>query len=248
MSETILSKANGHIKELACLRKADSSLFLVEGRHLVEMAYEAKALVELLCLEDPHLDGVRTILVSEEIIAKLSSSKSPEPMLGVCKKVKNKVIRSEKALLLDRVQDPGNVGTLLRTALAFGFERVLSLQGSASFYNSKAIASSQGAIFKLGLQEKLSEAEAVALLKGEGYFLLGSALEGGAPFERLSLPSKLCLILGNEGQGMSEALKRASDALAYIPIRGIDSLNVGVAGGILMQHLNSGVQKKEGRP
>lgn len=239
MSETILSKNNSHIKDLGNLRKVDPSLFLVEGYHLVEMAYEAKALVEVLALEDPHLDGVRTILTNRDIIEKLASSKNPEPIIGVCKKVENKVASSEKALLLDRVQDPGNVGTLLRTALAFGFRKVLSLEGSASFYNGKAIASSQGAIFKLELREGLKEAEAVSLLKQEGYFLLGSALEGGVPFEEIDAPKKICLILGNEGQGMSDSLKKECDSLAYIPMSGIDSLNVGVAGGILMQYLNS---------
>ena len=239
MSETILSKSNSHIKDLANLKKVDPSLFLVEGYHLVEMAYESKALVEVLALEDPHLNGVRTILTSKDIIEKLAFSKNPEPIIGVCKKVENKDVFSEKALLLDRVQDPGNVGTLLRTALAFGFRKVFSLEGSASFYNSKAVSSSQGAIFKLELKEGLKEVEALTLLKQEGFFLLGSALEGGVPFEKINAPKKLCLILGNEGQGMSETIKKASDALAYIPMSGIDSLNVGVAGGILMQYLNS---------
>ena len=243
MSETILSRNNQHIKDLANLRKSDPSLFLVEGYHLVDMAYEANCLTEVLCVEDPHLDGVRTILVSEDIISKLSLSKNPEPILGVCRKVDNDSISSEKALLLDRVQDPGNVGTILRTALAFGFRRVLSLEGSASFYNPKAIASSQGAIFKLRLQEGLKEEGAASLLKEDGYFLLGSSLEGGKPFSKIKVPSKICLVLGNEGKGMGESLKKGCDALAYIPISGIDSLNVGIAGGILMQYLNSPFEK-----
>ena len=239
MSETILSKNNAHIKDLANLKKIDPSLFLVEGYHLVEMAYESKALVEVLALEDPHLEGVRTILTCVDVIGKLASSKTPEPIIGVCKKIENKEISSEKALLLDRVQDPGNVGTLLRTALAFGFKEVLSLEGSASFYNSKCLSSSQGAIFKLRLIEGLKEEEALFLLKQEGYALLGSALEGGIPFTEIRFPKKLCLVLGNEGKGMSESLKEECSALAYIPMSGIDSLNVGVAGGILMQYLNS---------
>ena len=239
MSETILSKNNAHIKDLANLKKSDPSLFLVEGYHLVEMAFEANCLQEVLCLKDLHLEGIRTVITNEEIIQKLAFSKSPEPIIGVCKKIESKDISSEKALLLDRVQDPGNVGTLLRTALAFGFKRVLSLAGSASFYNPKTIASSQGAIFKLNLQEGLKEEEAVALLKNEGYCLLGSALEGGKSFNEIDIPSKVCLILGNEGQGMSDSLKKKCSCLAYIPMSGIDSLNVGVAGGILMQHIIS---------
>ncbi len=243
MNETIKSRSNKRIKELAFIKKGDPSLFLVEGYHLVEMAFEASCLEEVLCLSDPHLAGVKTTIVTEEIISKLAFSKSPEPIIGVCRKVDNKDIASDKVLLLDMVQDPGNVGTLLRTALAFSFKRVISIRGSASFYNFKTVSSSQGAIFKLRLEEGLGEEQAASTLKEEGYFLMGSALEGASPFASINVPGKVCLILGNEGQGMSRTLIERSDALAYIPISGIDSLNVGVAGGILMQHVNSAMQK-----
>jgi RNA methyltransferase, TrmH family len=244
MSETIVSKNNPHIKELGALRKKGGELFLVEGFHLVEMAYKAGALVEVLCLKEQGYKGIKTVLTSKEIIGKLASSISPEPIIGVCKKIERKIDNPTRVLLLDRVQDPGNVGTLLRTALAFGFDEVLSIKGSASFYNQKAIASSQGAIFSLALKEGLSEEEALSHIKDKGLYLLGSALEGGVDFHSLSYPSSLCLALGNEGKGMSETLKKASGALAYIPISGIDSLNVASAGAIMMESINHLVPKR----
>ena len=238
MSEKILSPNNPRIKELASLKKSGGGLFLVEGFHLVEMAFLSGSLVEVLAVDDPHLKGAKTTLVSEAIIKKLSFSQSPEPIIGVCKKGNKEAKRHNRALLLDRVQDPGNVGTLLRTALAFSFDEVLSIQGTASFYGNKVVAASQGAIFSLSLKEGLSEEEALSYLKGQGYFLFGSALEGGEDFRSLEIVSPVCLILGNEGKGMSESLKKEASSLAYIPISGIDSLNVSVSGGILMESIN----------
>ena len=235
--ERLTSRNNPHIKELSSLKKGDPSLFLVEGHHLVEMASASGSLLEVLSVE-PYPGKEKSLLVSYEIIEKLSASKTPEGIIGACRKIEKEIAKDGPVLLLDRVQDPGNVGTLLRSALAFGFSEVYSIEGTASFYGSKAIASSQGAIFSLALKEGLKEEEAVALLKSQGFRLIGSALENAEDFRTLSLPDdKYCLILGNEGQGMSPSLLGKTDVNAYIPISGIDSLNVGVAGGILMERL-----------
>ncbi len=235
MKEKLTSVNNPHIKELLSLKKSNPDLFLVEGFHLVEMAKESSSLLEVLSIE-PYKASCKCVEVSPSIISKLSTSKTPEGIVGVCKKKEETPFSSDKVLLLDRVQDPGNVGTLLRTALCFGYKDIISISGSASFYNPKAIASSQGAIFKLNLHEGYDEIAAVDALKKEGYYLLGSALENGLDYHQLPpLPKKVCLILGNEGKGMSSFLLSCADANAYIPISGIDSLNVGVAGGILME-------------
>lgn len=235
MKEKLTSVNNPHIKELLNLKKANPGLFLVEGFHLVEMAKESNALVEVLSVE-PYQAPCKCLEVAPSIIAKLATSKTPEGIIGVCKKKGEASFFGDKVLLLDRVQDPGNLGTLLRTALCFGYTEVVSLLGSSSFYNPKAIASSQGAIFRLNLHEGWEEAAAVERLKGEDYFLLGSALENGRDYRLLPpLPKKVCLILGNEGKGMSPFLLSSTNVNVYIPISGIDSLNVGVAGGILME-------------
>ena len=237
--ERIASRSNPRIKELCALRKGDSPLFLVEGFHLVEMASSSSCLLEVYSLK-PYSGAKKCTLISPEVLQKLCLSKTPEGIVGVCKKKQSKELSSPRVLLLDRVQDPGNVGTLLRTALAFSFKDVISLSGTASFYSNKVVASSQGALFRLNLQEGKGEEEAVEELKKQGYFLLGSALEDATDFHSLPfLGEKVCLILGNEGRGMSPYLLSHSDRNAYIPIQGIDSLNVGVAGGILMEKLRS---------
>ncbi len=235
MKERLTSVNNPHIKELSCLKKNNPELFLVEGFHLVEMAIRHGDLVEVLS-SSPYEANCRCVEVTPQIIAKLAQSKTPEGIIGVCKKREETTLSNDRVLFLDRVQDPGNIGTLLRSALCFGYKEIISISGSASFYNPKAIASSQGALFALSLHENWSQEEAVETLKKEGYYLLGSSLANGADFHSLPpLPKKSCLILGNEGKGMSDYLLSQTDANAYIPIEGIDSLNVGVAGGILME-------------
>lgn len=243
--ERLTSRNNPHIKELSELKKGSSPFFLVEGHHLVEMASLSGCLFEVLSI-NPYQGKEKSALVSYEIIEKLSSSKTPEGIIGVCRKVEKEEVQEGPVLLLDRVQDPGNVGTLLRAALCFGFSSVYSISGTASFYNPKSIASSQGALFRLSLKEGLSEEEAVALLREKGCLLVGSSLQGAIDFRKAKLPNRrYCLILGNEGQGMSQSLLKQTDFNAYIPISGIDSLNVGVAGGILMQRLQEISQKSE---
>lgn len=237
--ERIASRSNARIKELCALKKGDSPFFLVEGYHLVEMASASHSLLEVFSVK-PYSGKEKCTLISQDVLQKLCASKTPEGIVGLCKKKEAKGLSSPRVLLLDRVQDPGNVGTLLRTALAFGFQDVISLKGTAGFYSGKVIASSQGAIFPLNLQEGKSEEEAVEELKKQGYFLLGSALENAVDYHSLPpMGEKICLILGNEGRGMSPYLLSHSGCNAYIPISGIDSLNVGVAGGILMEKLRA---------
>ncbi len=231
--DVITSRNNPLVKKAFALKKDDSEFFLVEGHHLVEMASTYGLLEEVFALKDPHL-SVKTHLVNDSIIEKLSSTQSPEGIVGIVKKKKAKGISSPRLLVLDRIQDPGNLGTLLRTALAFSFLDVICLTGTTSSTKSKAIMASQGAIFGLNILY-MNEEEAVALLKKEGYFLLGSSLDQAVELKEFAFPKgKIALIVGNEGQGMSTSLKKRSDANVKIEIEGIDSLNAGVAGGILM--------------
>ena len=236
MSDIISSKNNPRVKEAFALKGKGGDRFLIEGFHLCQMAFEHHCLEEVFAIDEPPFSNPNTHLVNKEIINKLSLSVTPEPIVGVAVRPKEKPYAMTRALVLDRVQDPGNVGTLLRTALAFGFEDVVFLPGTCSPFNPKAIASSQGAIFNLSLHFPVSEKEAIRVLKNEGYRLVGSALtDNSKPEEGYVFPKdRLALVLGNEGKGMSESLLSSCDDVLKIAISGIDSLNVAIAGGILM--------------
>ncbi|MCQ2742242.1 MAG: RNA methyltransferase [Bacilli bacterium] len=233
----ITSRTNQKIKDAATYKKAHDGLFLIEGWHGVEMASKAGLAKEIYTTKDTSFKADEIYLVTEEIIEKLSISKNPEGVVALCRQKKEAPLSSKRVLMLEEVQDPGNVGTLLRTALSFGFHDVI-LSGGCDPYNGKAIASSQGAIFSLNILRRNSQS-AIKELKANGYFVMATALKNSLPAEGYSHDGKIALIFGNEGQGLKEETIADSDVSLRISMEGIDSLNVGVAGGILMHQFGA---------
>ena len=230
----ITSKANARIKEVCKLKDHPSAnLFLIEGRHLCDMARETGCLLETFNVNESPYPDVKATLVSEDVLAKLAFSPSPSGIIGLAKAPK-KTSEGQKVLVLDRVQDPGNVGTICRSALSFGYETVYLTKGCASCFGYKAIASSQGAIFKLNLVDGQDGESLVRHLLERGYEIIASSLRGATPLREFAHANPFALILGNEGQGISENLLALSSSKVKIEMEGIDSLNVGVAAGILM--------------
>lgn len=238
MSEFLSSKDNKKIKETLSYQDGKDDFFLVEGFHMVEMALENASAVRIFSLKEyPHGD-VEFYLTNEAIIKRLSSSKTPEGIVALCKKKKGEKPFSDVIVYLDELQDPGNVGTILRTCLAFGYQDVFLSKGCASAYSSKTLSSSQGAIFKLNIKEgKLSPEEDILSLKEKGYKILATDLKSSYPLKELSIEKPYALILGNEGKGVNPKILSLADKKVRIEMDGIDSLNVGVAAGILLYEL-----------
>jgi TrmH family RNA methyltransferase len=232
MNETIVSKNNQKVKDAISYKDGKGEYCLVEGFHSVQMAKENGLVIRVFSLKG-YVGVNESYIVNEDIIKKLSSTPSPEGIVALCKKKNPKPISSSRILYLDRVQDPGNVGTLLRTALAFGFHDVMISKGCASVYSSKLILSSQGAVFSLNILEGKDDDDVLALQK-ENYRLIVTDLKGNLPPEKVDPTAKFVLILGNVGKGVNQNLLSNSDLSLKIPMGGIDSLNVAVAGGILM--------------
>lgn len=238
MSEFLSSKDNKKIKETLSYQDGKDDFFLVEGFHMVEMALENASAVRIFSLKEyPHGD-VEFYLTNEAIIKRLSSSKTPEGIVALCKKKKGEKPFSDVIVYLDELQDPGNVGTILRTCLAFGYQDVFLSKGCASAYSSKTLSSSQGAIFKLNIKEgNLSSEEDILSLKEKGYKILATDLKSSYPLKELSIEKPYALILGNEGKGVNPKILSLADKKVRIEMDGIDSLNVGVAAGILLYEL-----------
>lgn len=244
MLKSITSKTNPLIKEAFAYKKEAGEHFLIEGFHSVEMALMANLVDELFLLKEYPNCPLPQYLVTPEIIDKLAFTRNPEGIVALCHKPLKRPFDGTRLLYLERVQDPGNLGTLLRTALAFGFHDVFISKDGCSPYNPKALLASQGALFSLNVQLSLtSSSEDIEALKAQGYFILGTALKEASAFESFHCPEgKLALLLGNEGQGLDEKVLALCDAKIKISMAGIDSLNVGVAGGILMYAFgNSGL-------
>lgn len=223
----ITSLTNQKIKNVAKLHKKKfrdkENKFIVEGFHLVE---EAKKLGLVLEIYTSLEDTLNSIYVSQGVINKLSSTITPQPILAVCRKPFNNVL-GERILALDNIQDPGNVGTLIRTAKAFGFDTVVV--NGVDVFNQKVIRSSQGAIFGINL---IQSNDIVKDLKGVRK--IGALLDKNAQsYDVLNIKIPFALILGNEGSGISEGVISRLDDKIYIPIE-FESLNVASAGAILM--------------
>lgn len=239
MIKEITSPNNEYIKELNKLNnkkyRDEAGKFIVEGYHLVDMA---KPYLETLLITDMKdyniIPNVNYILTSNEVINKLSQTKSPQGIIGIAKIKKAKEISSNKILILDGVQDPGNVGALVRSALAFGFEDIILSKDSCDIYNDKVIRASQGAIFDLNIiYEDLIET--ISVLKNNGYKVYGTALHNSTPINEIKLNDKAAVILGNEGNGVRKEILEITNNNIYLPISSkIDSLNVSVAGSIVM--------------
>ncbi len=234
MNEKITSKANPRVKELCSLRDHPApSSFLIEGKHMVDMAFEHGLLDRVIACKKVDYPGIDILSVSEEVLAKIAPSKSPSGILGIAH------VGGEKAagdcLLLDCVQDPGNVGTLLRSALSFGFKKIYVLPGTASPFSSKALASSQGAIFALDVRMCKDAKAALTSLAASGVTVLGTSLRNAEPISNyVRQEGDIALLLGNEGQGVREELLGLCSKNLYIEMKEMESLNVGVAGGIAM--------------
>ena len=247
----IKSLQNEQIKSFARLKEKkyrdETGMFLVEGDHLVRMALEANCLTTLLVAEEElenYLDIIdedKTIIVSESIINKLSFTKTPQNIIGIAKQNTFDKKDCNRVLVLDTLQDPGNVGTLIRSALAFNYDKIYVSESTVDIYNEKVIRASQGAIFKINVVKKELNEIYRMLKKNEFDILVTSLTNNSIYLEEVEKKEKFAIVLGNEGNGVSEvSLKNASSIVKIRMSDKIDSLNVAVAGSIIMYNLTEG--------
>ncbi len=244
----IRSLQNEQIKTFAKLKEKkyrdEMGLFIVEGDHLVRMAREANCLVTLLVAEEDlenYLDIIEednTIIVTESIINKLSFTKSPQNVIGIAKQNLTDKKDVSKVIVLDTLQDPGNVGTLIRSALAFNYDKIYVSESTVDVYNEKVVRASQGAIFKINIVRKELN-QIYRILKMNDFQIIVTSLnEKSVYLDDLNKKDRFAIVLGNEGNGVSEvSLKNATDVVKIKMSDKIDSLNVAVAGSIVMYNL-----------
>src|SRR5690625_5231314 len=178
------------------------------------------------------------VIVNKTVFNHLAQTKSPQGMMAVVKKRHMTPSLNGHVLLLDAIQDPGNLGTILRTADAAGFSTIYLGKGTVDAYNDKVIRATQGSLFHLPLIP-CELAEIIAQLKEKSYTILAADLgEQAIDYSSVKPIDKGALILGNEGAGIKQQYIDASHIRIKIPIFGkAESLNVGIAAGILMYHL-----------
>lgn len=208
--------------------------FIVEEKHLIQEAIMKNCLHTLLVLEnsDVEINFKNTIIVSKQVMEKLSHHTSLNTMIGICDFVENK-LESNRILLLDNIQIPGNMGTILRSAHVFGFQKIYLSKGCVDIYNEKVIQASQGAIFHLDI-ETVDLNEIVLQKK---YPIYATGFQNAIALKNVVVSEKLGIIFGNEGSGVSKDLMKNADGIITIPQKQFDSLNVAIAASICMYEL-----------
>src|SRR5699024_2272543 len=238
----ITSTNNNTIKTLIKLKQKkyrnQFGYYLIEGEHLVNEALKANQ-VECIITTKPLKSNLEVIEVSEEVMAKLAFTKSPSNIMAKCKiDSNNELMMKKRYLILDDLQDPGNIGTLIRSALAFGIDQVILSKNCVDLYNDKLLRAMQGANFHIScIYGDLTEI--IEKLQANGVVVVGSALENGQDISLIEKTEKMAFIVGNEGNGMNQNILDKCDYIGYIPIQTIESLNVAIAGSILMYYFSN---------
>ena len=208
--------------------------YIVEGEHLVIEAYKAGLLLEVIHTNDYKCKfDIPEITISNKVIKSISLLKSVPNVMGVVKFVKNTEIKGSKIVLLDNVQDPGNVGAIIRSALAFNVSTVIMSEDTVSLFNDKMIRSSEGTIFNMNIV-RMNLSIAIEKIKKMGIKVYYADMNGNISLDDTNIKD-YALVLGSEGQGISDYIKELSDDSINIPINNLcESLNVSVCGGIIM--------------
>lgn len=240
----ITSVQNPYIKELIKLKdkkyRDQSNTFLVETKHLAIEAYRAGVIKELILEQDEIFPlDVPTLYVSKEVLKKLSSTATPSSVMAVVYKKEEPKEIGEKVLILDRIQDPGNLGTIIRSAVAFNIETIICSPDTVDFYNPKVVRASQGMMFHIPIMIRKSE-EMIQSLKQNDYKIVGTKVTNGEDVRTASIYSHFALVIGNEGQGISQNIEELCDQFLYIKMNGhCESLNASVAASILLYEINN---------
>lgn len=238
-----------HWKKLVSTRKEreKSGEYIVEGFHLVEEALKNKEqIIQVIVREGvelPHnwsMDNVNIVEVTENVAKEIAETETSQGVFAHCKQVgiaKEDQATWRKLLLIDAVQDPGNIGTMIRTADAAGVDAVILGKGCADCYNPKTLRSAQGSHFHIPIIRG-DLMEWIERLKQKSIPIYGTALENAIDYREIDNRGAFALIVGNEGSGIQKELLEKTDQNVIIPIFGqAESLNVAVATGILLYKL-----------
>lgn len=209
--------------------------FLVEGHHLCAEARSRKLLTDvLICDEKDHLEEVNNYLVPYEIIKKITKTVTPQPIVGIVTMKNDFSFNDNHFILLDDISDPGNLGTIIRSAVAFDVRSIILGSNTVDIYNDKVIRATQGALFEIDFFYEDLE-KAINILKSKNIKVFGTSLQNSISLYEINVPDKWAIIFGNEAHGVKKQLLMQTDQNIIIPIsKRMESLNVSVSAGICL--------------
>ena len=247
----ITSTRNPLVQEARALQQKSAreaiGMFLCDGEHMVGEAIRVVPEdVRTVFVQENRAESFSELLsglaaavcvVPEHVMAALSQVKTPQGIAATVRwpQPAGEETLGQRLLLLENVQDPGNVGTILRTADAAGFDGCILTPGCADLYAPKTLRATMGSVFRVRVAQVANAAEAVHRLNARGYGTLAAVLDGTDFYVRERLPEKLCVIIGNEGAGITPETARAAAFRMRLPMRGgAESLNAAIAAAVIM--------------
>lgn len=244
--------------------RTESGAFFAEGLRAVKEAAQFADMTDLFFTktEEEKLrdivklaeaKGARLYCVDEKVMAKLSDTKTPQGVLAVIKMPENdlrqlrpgafskertdtfELDNNAPVLILDRVQDPGNLGTIIRTADAVGALGIILLEGCVDAFSPKVVRASMGSLFHLPVVQDVTAEEALTWCYRNGYEPAATALNNAQNLYKADVSKKMAFIFGNEANGVAEELQAAAETRFFIPMAGMaESMNVAMAAGIIL--------------
>ena len=239
----ITSLDNKKIKEINKLKnkkyRDKENKFIIETKNIIKEAYKEGLLLELFIKENTNQEldiDIETNYVTEEVMNKIKQIPSSN-MIGICKKITPSKELGNKILLLDEIQDPGNLGTIIRSSVGFNIDTIVLSNKCCDLYNEKVIRATEGNMFKINiLREDL--VKTIEQIKNKNIKVFGTDVTNGIDVRNISL-DKYAVVMGSEGNGMSQEIRDLVDDNIYIKTNTkIESLNVGVAASIILYELN----------
>lgn len=261
METKITSNNNENIKEWKKLHskknRKSSKFFLVEGIKIIEDALDWGITLEAFIYNDKLLSikegnelynkvkkkNIPIFQLSSRIFKELSNTMNSQGVIGLVQQLRYKtedifINQYETLIILDAIQDPGNLGTIIRTADAAGFDGVIMGKGCVDLYNDKVLRSTMGSIFHLPILQDVPLNFLLKDLQRKEYQIIGTHLSSKIFYNRVNYKKKKALIIGNEARGISKEIEVLCTELVKIPIKGYaESLNAAIAAGILMYEM-----------
>lgn len=263
MIEKITSKNNNTLKKIRQLNskkyRDKYNEYIIEGSNLLEEALKLDIKINCAVISEKFLEDVnnKSILdfltlkkielhsVSSEIYKSISDTQNPQGILAVVPKSKEEYsldniakIKDSNILILDKVQDPGNLGTIIRTADAAGIDAIVLIKGCVDLHNLKVIRSTMGSIFRIPILSGYSIDEVISILKANNKNIISTDVKTDNNYYEIDMKKDIALVIGNEGNGVSEEFLHNSKYVIKIPMyRGVESLNASIAASILIYEI-----------
>lgn len=238
----ITSLTNNKIKEVSKLKEKKyrniTNTFLIEGINLITEAEKKGLLKEVFALEDSNITTTASITyVTKEVMKKISTTDSIPSVVGISYKKKEEELGS-RILILDNIQDPGNLGTIIRTSKAFNIDTIVLSKSTVDMYNPKVLRATEGNIFHTNIIVRELESF-IPSLKKDNYKIYGTKVDNGTNVKDIDIPLKYALIMGSEGNGISDSISLLCDDYLYIKMnKEVESLNVAIATSILLYEMD----------